>query len=76
MNVDVVELQRQRIVYLEKQIKEQAEEICRLIGQNNNLCHVLSYLTDEEFRKYAFKLKYNELITGFLENESQGDVLL
>ena len=58
---------------LEELVKEQAKQIEKLINENSNLSQTLVYLTDEEFRKFAFELNYGKLITDYLENESQGD---
>lgn len=70
---DVVELQRQTIKKLEDRNKELVNDYIDMLDMNNRLTRVLEYLTDEEFRKFVFKLNYDRLITDYLENESNGE---
>lgn len=69
---DIVEAQKERINSLEKLISEQSKEINKLLDINRDLSQVLHYLTEPEFRDFCFKLNYSELLTRFLENESNG----
>lgn len=70
---DVVELQRKRIKQLEERNYKLSQELSTLTDSLHKMSHVLSYLTDDEFRKFAFKLNYERLITDYLENESNGE---
>lgn len=71
--VDVVELQRKRIKQLEERNDKLSQELSILKDSLHKMSHVLSYLTDGEFRKFAFKLNYDRLITEYIENESNGE---
>lgn len=56
-----------RITQLENLVKDQNKQICDLVETLQSQGMVLSYLTDENFREFAFKLNYNRLISEFLE---------
>lgn len=70
---DIVELQRKRIKQLEEKNGRLLQELLTLKDSLHKMSHVLCYLTDEEFRKFTFKLNYDRLITEYLENESNGE---
>lgn len=71
--ISVVEEQAKRIKSLEAVIAEEQKYSLRLLDMCGSQQRTIEYLVDPEFRKFAFRLNYDRLITNYLENECNGD---
>ena len=66
---DVVELQRLKILNLEKRNSDLVQELCKQIDVNADLSRVLSYLTEGRFREFVKGYDWNSCIGDYLMEE-------
>ena len=67
--VDVVELQKERILMLESVQKDLYKELIEKMEIITNLSKVLTYLTDGKFKEFAKEDNWRRVIVDYLEGE-------
>lgn len=69
MTKNVVDLQKERISFLEQKIIELSEMLGKQLDINASLSRVLSHLTDGEFKEYAKEDNWHRVICEYRENK-------